>query len=407
MPKRPIINPDPITLHDVWGPLVRSRQVQMAILEESLTPDRCPAPPASDLLSGWKDRYQGADSESDDCLRFSIGLIYSPEVCPACRAEAAMFLAEDWDIVATFSDLTDAALEDLEGRIAWIEHTFLSAEHVCAWPPYRPGLKVRSPIRWAGGKSRAAGRIIAMLPSHDRYIEVFAGGASVFFAKSPAPNETLNDLDPDVINFFRVVQSMPWDLAAAFAWTLVSRQEFQDLADIDPNTISDPVERARRWYYLLMAGFGGEMKFPRFSFSMNDGGGGNRLVGALASLPRRLFYASERLRHSNAQLTSLDWRDCLDLNEAPGSLFYLDPPYISNKVNYIFNMASLEAHTQLAERLRSCESPWVLSLNDCPAARDLYRGFNIHSLEWSSGMPSAHSCTGPRYRNLELLITNF
>lgn len=405
--KKPIIDPDPFTPIDFWAPVIQAGQAQITILEETFLPDRVLPPFQTQEFKAWAERFQDCDTESDDFLRMSIGLIYNPDACPACRMEAAMFLSEDFDIVEGFQDLTPEVLADLEARVAWIEHDFRDMEHVCSWAPYRPGVRVRSPLRWAGGKSRVAELIASLLPAHETYAEIFAGGGSLFFAKSPALHEQLNDLDPDVANFYQVVKDCPWELAAEFAWCLISRRVFRALAAMDPEMIDDPVYRAYRFFYLNQAGFGGEMKHPRFSFSANDGGGGNRLVGALDSLDKRLFYASERLRFANAAITHLDWRDCLDQNDRPGTLLYLDPPYLRNSVNYRFNMAGLEAHTELARRLRQAHCSWILSSNDLPEIRELYAGFNILPLAWAAGMPAQHSCQGKRYRNQELLIANF
>lgn len=112
---------------------------------------------------------------------------------------------------------------------------------------------IRSPFKWVGGKSRLRKTIIAMLPPHECYVEVFAGAAWVLFGKQPSKVEVLNDIDGEVINFFRVVKEQPEDLIASFEWDLVSREEFERLRDLDPKTL-DPVARAHRFYYLIMAG---------------------------------------------------------------------------------------------------------------------------------------------------------
>ncbi len=66
---------------------------------------------------------------------------------------------------------------------------------------------VRSPIKWAGGKSRVRDTIIAMLPKHDCYVEVFGGAGWVLFGKEPSRVEVFNDIDGDIVNFFEVVKN--------------------------------------------------------------------------------------------------------------------------------------------------------------------------------------------------------
>ena len=66
---------------------------------------------------------------------------------------------------------------------------------------------MNSPISYIGGKSRLAETIIKMMPQHESYCEVFAGAAWVFFRKEPSKYETINDLDSDLITFYRVLQN--------------------------------------------------------------------------------------------------------------------------------------------------------------------------------------------------------
>lgn len=135
---------------------------------------------------------------------------------------------------------------------------------------------LNSPIKWVGGKSRLRKQIIDLLPPHTCYVEPFAGASWVLFGKPPSNVEVLNDIDQDLINFFRVVKNNPEQLIASFEWELVSRAEFERLAQLDTTQLTD-IQRAHRFYYLIMAGWGGELDYPRFQTSINDGGHGNRL----------------------------------------------------------------------------------------------------------------------------------
>src|SRR2546423_12755616 len=112
---------------------------------------------------------------------------------------------------------------------------------------------LNSPIKWVGGKSRLRKQIIALLPAHTCYVELFAGAAWVLFGKPLSDVEILNDIDQELVTFFRVIKEKPEELIAAFDLELVSRAEFGRLADLDSSRLTD-VERAHRFYYLIMAG---------------------------------------------------------------------------------------------------------------------------------------------------------
>ncbi len=266
-------------------------------------------------------------------------------------------------------------------------------------------LMINSPIKWVGGKSRLRKQIVALLPSHSCYLEPFAGAAWVLFAKPPSDVEILNDIDQELVNFFRVVKEKPEELIVSFEWELVSRAEFERLASLDPLQLTD-VQRAHRFYYIIMAGWGGELNYPRFQTSIKDGGHGNRLIGALKYLRQRLEPVHKRLR--TVIIENLEWQECIDRYDRPGTFMYVDPPYPNNKCNYAHNMRSWEEHKELADRLRVTKCQWIVSSTDSPEVRELYANSSYHiiSVQSFSGMRVKKDNTD-RVLNKEVLITNF
>ena len=262
---------------------------------------------------------------------------------------------------------------------------------------------INSPIKWIGGKSRLRKHVIAMLPEHTCYVEPFAGAAWVLFGKPPSPVEVINDIDHELINFFRVVKDRPEELITSFEWELVARAEFVRLAKLDLTQLNE-IQRAHRFYYLIMAGWGGEINYPRFQTSINDAGHGNRLIGALKTLRQRLKPVYQRLR--TVIIENLDWQACLDRYDRPGTLLYLDPPYPGNGCNYLHNMRDWEAHQLLAARLRRASCKWIVSSYDSPEVRELFGGYNFTPIQSASGM-NAQKNGNTRTINREVLITNF
>ncbi len=266
----------------------------------------------------------------------------------------------------------------------------------------KPGM-INSPIRWVGGKSRLRKYIIPLIPEHTCYVEPFAGGAWVLFGKQPSPVEVINDIDQELINFFRILKHKPEELIQSFEWELVSRAEFERLAQTDPAQLSD-IERAHRFYYLIMAGWGGELDYPRFQTSISDGGHGNRLIGALKHLRKRMAPVHARLR--TVIIENLDWEQCIDRYDRPKTFMYLDPPYPKNGCNYKHNMQDWEDHRRLAVRLSATKCKWILSSYDKPEVRQLYPGYQIIPVQSFSGM-NARKNSAERVLNQEILIANF
>lgn len=262
---------------------------------------------------------------------------------------------------------------------------------------------LNSPFKWVGGKSRLRKYVIELLPPHTCYVEPFAGAAWVLFGKPPSDVEVINDVDQDLINFFRVVKHRPEELVRAFDWEIVSRAEFQRLAALEPSTLTE-IERAHRFYYLIMAGWGGELNYPRFQTSITDGGHGNRLIGALETLSKRLRPIHDRLR--TVIIENLDWQKCVERYDRQGTIMYLDPPYPGNKVNYAHNMREWQAHQELAERLKETECLWVLSTYDTAEMHKLFSDYQITEIQSFSGM-NTKKRSKSRVQNKEILVTNY
>ncbi|HQE92784.1 MAG TPA: DNA adenine methylase [Anaerolineae bacterium] len=262
---------------------------------------------------------------------------------------------------------------------------------------------LNSPIRWVGGKSRLRQQIVDLLPKHTCYVEPFAGAAWVLFAKPPSEVEVLNDIDQELVNFFRVLKEKPEELILSFEWELVSRAEFERLAALKPTELTD-IQRAHRFYYIIMAGWGGELDYPRFQTSITDGGHGNRLIGALKHLRQRLEPVHKRLR--TVIIENLDWRECIQRYDRKMTVMYIDPPYPGNKCNYAHNMRDWQDHWELSERLKHTQCQWILSSYDIPEIRKLYPDYHIIPVQSFSGM-RVKKTNAERLLNEEVLITNF
>jgi DNA adenine methylase len=267
---------------------------------------------------------------------------------------------------------------------------------------------INSPIKWVGGKSRLRKQIISLFPQeeHSCYVEPFGGAAWVLFGKPPSPVEVLNDIDQELINFFQVVKDKPEELIHSFEMELVSRAKFDRLAALNPSELSE-IQRAHRFYYLIMAGWGGELDYPRFQTSITDGGHGNRLIGALKNLRKRIEPVYERLR--TVIIENLSWEECFARYDKENTLMYLDPPYPGNGCNYAHNMKRWEEHKQLVSVITSAKCKWILSSYDTDEIKSLFTdesGIYFMKVQSSSGMKTQKN-SKTRVINREVLITNF
>jgi len=248
------------------------------------------------------------------------------------------------------------------------------------------------PLPYIGGKNRLATKIISMLPEHTTYVEPFAGGAQVLFHKTPSEVEVLNDLDYDIINFFRVCQWHYEELIRYLRFCLASRRLHELHVKSDPATLTD-IQRAGRFFYLQKNSFGGLVLKRKFHYGVGQPSNYN-----LERIPQIIEQAHRRLQR--VQIESLPYEQILKRYDRPATLFYLDPPYWGPKL-YRFNFTE-EDFRILAERLRLLQGRFILSLNDRPEVRDTFHGFRIATCKIAY---TAKRDTSKRFR--ELLITNF
>jgi DNA adenine methylase len=251
---------------------------------------------------------------------------------------------------------------------------------------------MKGPVAYIGGKNRIANEIIAIFPVHRTFVEVFAGGAQVLFHKEPSKVEVLNDLDGDVVTFFRVCQLHYEELVRYLRFLLISREWFDLLQAQDPKALTD-VQRAARFFYLQKNAYAGLVRKRKFGYSVAEPSRFNP-----ESAPQLIENTHKRL--ARVQIERLPYEQILKRYDRSGSLFYLDPPYFGRKL-YNFNFTEAD-FIELAKRLAQLQGKFVLSLNDVPEVRRIFHQFHVREIELAY---TAQQAAGKRFR--ELLITNY
>lgn len=216
-----------------------------------------------------------------------------------------------------------------------------------------------TPIPYFGGKTLQADRIAALLPEHGHYVEPFAGSLAVLLAKARSRMETVNDLDGDLMTFWRVLRDQPEDLGRACALTPHSRAEHAAAYDLDT---ADDLERARRVWVLLSQGRGSTLRRTGWRFYRDPAGSTYAMPDYLSAYTERVLPAAARL-----QGVSLECRDALDVIRDYGKhsdvLLYCDPPYLAStrSLNYKHEFATEDDHRELHQALSGCAASVVLS----------------------------------------------
>lgn len=218
---------------------------------------------------------------------------------------------------------------------------------------------------WYGGKFSHLDFILPNLPNGEtHFCDVFGGSGAILINRKPAPLETYNDLDSELVNFFEVLRNRSDELIRQIGLTPFSRGELVKACTPEPD-LSD-LERARRFYVRArqtrtgLAQTSSEGRWAHCVLTSRAGMAGavSRWLGAVDALPE---IAQRLLR---VQIENVPALEILSRYDDKKTLFYLDPPYVHESrgdSNAYGNEMSNWDHVQLAHALHSIRGRAVIS----------------------------------------------
>jgi DNA adenine methylase len=231
-------------------------------------------------------------------------------------------------------------------------------------------------LRYHGAKYRLAPWIIANLPNHTTYVEPFAGGAGVLLQKAPSKIEVYNDIDHQVVNFFRELRDHSTELITQLLLTPYARAEA--IACREPHP--DPLEQARRTYVTSWQLFGGGQGKWHTGWRRQLAGSANNTTVTWTKNTLHLVQIANRLR--NIHIECLPAADCITTYDSPDTLFYCDPPYPANtrskwrKQAYRHELEDAD-HAALAEQLKQIKGMAIVSSYPSDLYTELYAGWTM------------------------------
>ena len=236
---------------------------------------------------------------------------------------------------------------------------------------------VRCPvvIPWYGGKFELSKKLVPMLPSHERYFEVFAGGLSMFFRKNKCTWNVVNDLDNDVVNLYISVVEEFEAFKEFVYWYPRSRALFLEIKDEIKQgkeiEMPDP-RRAARYFYVIRTAFN---KNPYGSFSKSPKKDwGTKLIEELKY--SRSFF-------DGVTIENLDFRELLKRYPPRDvDLWYMDPPYVvaGERGDYYVHDFTDEDHKgilEVCDEIDAAGGKFMVSYDDRNRIRELFSNYNV------------------------------
>jgi DNA adenine methylase len=287
---------------------------------------------------------------------------------------------------------------------------------------------INSPFRYAGGKFYARKLILAHIPRHAAYIEPFAGGGSIFFAKPKAEYNQLNDIDSELVNVYLIIRDYPDELICFLKRRLTDESRIpekytesvqlgcplpatKELHGFFKNEFipNNDIERAGRWFYLNRTSYSGIMNRQNMYW-----GYGDKYSMQPKNWAQNIIRTSQKLQE--VEISNLDFERVID--HAPDdALLFIDPPYFNaDQDKFYQHFFTKQDHYRLAECLRRNNERLKLFItyDNTPEIRILYNWMpEMHHKEWNyciqrtDDQKNGTTKKGERYKGKELFILNY
>jgi DNA adenine methylase len=257
---------------------------------------------------------------------------------------------------------------------------------------------------WYGGKFSHLDWLLPLLPATTHFCEPFGGSAAVLINREPSPVETYNDLDGDLVNFFRVLREQKDTLLEAIGLTPFSREEFE-LAISEADEKTSELERARRFFVrarqvrtgLAQTASSGRWAHCLLTSRAGMAGAVSRWLGSVEGLSE---IAQRLLR---VQIENAPAIEVIQRYDSDETLFYCDPPYPHESRGdsnaYGYEMSD-EDHRALAAVLRSTRAKVAISSYECDLMEELYG-------DWYCTVAPAKYAHSIKQLRTEALWTNY
>jgi len=264
-------------------------------------------------------------------------------------------------------------------------------------------IQLKTPISYYGGKQQMLSKLLPLLPQHEVYTEAFFGGGALFFAKEPSKVEAINDVNKQVINFYRVAKKQFESLKDEIDCTLFAEQQYQEAKAIykDPEMKETDVLRAWSLFVLshqtFLSNLEGSWKFSH-----------DRNLAKMFQNKKDMFDIRYVRRLESTQIFCRDANRMLLNMDCPEAFHFVDPPYVNTVCGHYEGYTEND-YENLLITLSKLEGKFLLTSfpSEQLQKHTVKNGWHQIEIVMSSGAKTSNKKTGDEAKKTEVITTNY
>lgn len=248
---------------------------------------------------------------------------------------------------------------------------------------------LRPPYARQGNKYPIRKKIVPLIPPHETYVELFAGSGAIFFNKEKAKKNVLNDLDKNTANTFKMVKKAPLDVSSYPSPATIPEAKTYFETPVG-NRIQDQMV-----HYKVASSYGFSNKPAKTANQIYK----NKSIPRwLIELPRWKEYLK------GVTITNVDYEKIVKKYDGEDTFFFVDPPYENTDRRFGYAEDKKFDFERLLRVLRGIEGTFLMTINDSPYIRDLFKEFTIKPIDVVSMWGSREGMEKVRK---EIIVTNY
>lgn len=259
---------------------------------------------------------------------------------------------------------------------------------------------MKPPISYYGGKQKLVSTILPLFPQHVLYNEPFAGGAALLFAKEPSEVEVINDINTEMVNFYKVIQQDYVSLAQKVKITLHSRRQHADAKVIYKNPhLFNSLDRAWAVWVLATQGFASDLE--------NSWGYDKQRNTTSKKIANKglLFTEDYAIRLQNVQIECADALYIIQIRDFEQAFHYCDPPYYNSDCG-AYGGYTIHDFERLLETLSRVKGKFLLSSYPSEIL-EKYRKANGWHQRTVEQLVSINAKSGKLKKKVEVMTANY